>query len=225
MARLYGGTISYTRNGQEFGREFFNVTVGQDDTRTLRCLCEIDDAGLVRDVTYTVRADFRPIDCFVRVTNQNRFVGTGWFQFGDRYVEGEAFTATEGRVSQRLEVAERIRVFGTHPLCSDIWKCASAKAERIGETQILDNCVNCSPFPNGDTGPLLARKTYELIYRGHETIEVAAGVFDCEHFSWGMTGNRTLHLYTAGPDYLPVRATVPEMGRSFDMVELKERHP
>ena len=66
MTRLYRGTISYAReDGGAFGQEFFTVSVDPDGSRTLRCLCEMDDIALVRDVTYTVDQDFRAIDCFV----------------------------------------------------------------------------------------------------------------------------------------------------------------
>lgn len=188
MARSYRGVISYAREtGGEFGREFFTATVETDGTRTLRCLCEMDDIGLVRDVTYTVDAEFLAIDCFVRVTSENRFIGSGWFYFTDTYAEGETFSAANGRVSHRLPANGRPRLFGTHPISIDIWKCIHIDRSRPYEVQTLTDCFNCSPAPNGASSPLLTPKSYGMIYRSEEKASVPAGTFACQRYDW-LTG-------------------------------------
>ena len=225
MARMYQGKIGYfSEEKGEIGREFFTVTIEEDGTRTLRCVCEMDLVSLIRDVTYTVDKDFRAIDCFVRVTDNHKFVGSGWFRFTDTMAEGEAYTAAEGRVSQKIETNGRVRLFGTHPIAVDIWKCAHAKATNPGIVQVVDSCMNCSSVLNGASGPLLARKHYDMVYQGPAKVTVPAGTFDCQHFDWRTGTGRTLNLYTTPGDFLPVRTVVPEGKRYYDLLEFREIH-
>jgi hypothetical protein len=222
MTRLYRGTISYAReDGGAFGREFFTVSVEPDGSRTLRCLCEMDDIALVRDVTYTVDQDFRAIDCFVRVSSENQFIGAGWFRFTNSFAEGQSYSAANGHVSQKLLANGRPRLFGTHPLSVDIWKCIHIDRSRPDEVQALTDCFNCSSAPNGASGPLLAPKSYDMVYQGAETVTVPAGEFACERYDWQTGTGRTLNLYTVPGDWLPVRTVVPEMGRYYDLVEFE----
>ena len=223
MARKFRGTVSYMSDeGGEFGREYFSVSVEKDGTRTLRCVCEMDNVGLIRDVTHTVDKNFVPIDCYVRVSNDHKFVGSGWFRFTDTYVEGEAFTVAEGRVSQRLGLTKPARLFGTHPICIDIWKCAHVAAANPGEVQVLDGCVNSSSVPNGASGPLLAGKSYDMVYRGPQSVTVPAGTFECQSFDWRTGTGRTLQLYTSSGDYLPIKTVVPEGKRYYELVEFED---
>jgi hypothetical protein len=78
MTRSYRGVISYGHETDGItGRETFHVTVHADGTRTLRCVCEMDNVPLVRDVVYTVNERFEAIDGFVRVHSQGAFVPVG----------------------------------------------------------------------------------------------------------------------------------------------------
>jgi hypothetical protein len=66
----------------ETGSEWFSVSRYADGSRTARCECQFDDVGLVRDVTLTLGADWRPIDAYLRINHQGRALGAGWFRFG-----------------------------------------------------------------------------------------------------------------------------------------------
>lgn len=223
MSRAFKGKINYmSEESGEFGREHFSVSVEDDGTRVLRCICEMDNVALIRDVTYTVDANFLPIDSYVRVSFEHKFVGSGWFRFTDSYVEGEAFTAAEGRMSQRLETDGRAKLFGSHPICIDIWKCKHVAAANPGELQVLGNCVNSSAAAHGASGPLLARKSYDMYYRGPKQVEVGAGSFACQYFDWRTGTGRTLQMYTSTEDYLPVKTVVPEGKRYYELVELTQ---
>lgn len=222
MTRSFRGKINYVSDDTgEFGREYFSVTVFPDGTRTLRSQCEMDHVNLTRDVTYTVGADFKPIDCFVRVINQDKFVGTGWFRFTDTYAEAEVHTAAEGRTRQRHDTPGRVKLYGSHPIAVDIWKCAHTKMADSGKVQRVDNCMSSSPVENGASGPLLFPKYYEMIYHGPERVSVKSGSYDCQHFSWLTGTGRTLELYTVPGDYLPVRTIVPERKRRYELVEFE----
>jgi hypothetical protein len=223
MSRAYRGKIDYVNDETgAFGREYFSVTVFDDGTRTLRCLCEMDHVNLVRDVTYTVNADFKPIDCFVRVVNQGKFVGSGWFRFTDSMAEAEVHTAADGRTRQRHDTPGRVNLFGSHPIAVDIWKCAHTKTDRPGQVQRVDNCMSSSPVENDASGPLLFPKFYDMIYHGPEKVTVASGTYDCERFAWATGTGRTLDLYTVPGDYLPVRTLVPERKRRYELVEFEK---
>ena len=96
------GKILYSsEDGGETGREWFTTTVHSNGDRTIRTLTEMDDRGVLRDATLSVDKDWHPLDCFARVTVDDRFVGTGWFRFSETLAEGEVYLAGGGRISQR----------------------------------------------------------------------------------------------------------------------------
>ena len=72
--RRIRGKLHYTsdkpgRKGVERGREYFTITVNGDGRRTLRAYTEIDDApNVMRDVTLSLRPDWKPSDAFVRIS-------------------------------------------------------------------------------------------------------------------------------------------------------------
>jgi hypothetical protein len=221
MPRDFGGKIRYASDDEgEIGREVFSVTVHADGSRTLRCQCWMDQVPLVRDVTYTVNERFEALDAFVRVFAMDAFVGSGWFRFTESCAEGEAITAQEGRVSQRIETPGRVKLFGSHPLCIDIWKCAHTKPEKSGEKQPLTNCFSSSLVPAGASGPLLNAKTYDIEFEGSEEKTVGAGTFGCLRYNWDTYTGRTLVMHTGGEDWLPVSIRVPEVGRYYELTEL-----
>lgn len=223
MARKYRGVIRYghEQDGRS-GQEIFHATVHDDGSRTLRCLCEMDQVPLVRDVTYTVNAQFEAMDCFVRVVDRGAFVGSGWFRFTDEFAEGEVFSAKEGRLSQHIQTPGRVKLFGSHPICIDIWKCAHTPPENPGVVQPLTNCFSSSLAPNGASGPLMTGKSYDMTFIGAEQVQTEAGQFDCLTYSWDTYTGRTLVMSTAPGDWLPVRVRVPEAGRVYELVEFAQ---
>jgi hypothetical protein len=224
MARMYRGVVAYRDpDGSITGRETFVVSVHADGTRTLRCLCEMDNIKLVRDVTYTVNAKFEAMDCFVRVIAEDKFVGSGWAHFTDTHAEIQSFTAAENRVTQRIETPGRVKLYGTHPICIDIWKCAHIPAERPGELQPLTNCFGSTLVrETGAGGPMLYPKTYDITYVGPQTVTVAAGTFECQNYQWDTGNGRTLDMYTTPGDFLPIRVSVPQRQRNYDLVEFED---
>jgi hypothetical protein len=229
VPRLISGKISYCLNPPgkpetEFGREVFSMSVQANGLRTLRVLCEFDDIGLTRDVTYTVDADWHPVEAYVRIAEEDRALGSGWFRFTDTYAEGEGFTVSEGRFHQRISLDRPLNAFGSHPICSDIWKLARLPKAKVGETVILDNAVNTSPLASGESGPIMAMRSYPYVYKGEETIEVRSGTNTCQRWDWPVRDGKTLCMWTtAGEDFLPIRMTFPEGNKIYDLVELNVR--
>jgi hypothetical protein len=188
--RTIRGRILYTsrkrgREGAQRGDERFTITHHADGTRTLRATCEIwDPPPVLRDVTLTLGADYAPRDAFVRLTVDDRFVGSAWFLFGEHEASCEGHTRTEGRFSQRLSLAQRAPAFGAHPIQSDAWL-----------TRLVPDRPTTQPVPRqtrillpsvdhrGATGPMLATHPGVTIqFVGRESIEVPAGRFEALHY-------------------------------------------
>ncbi len=61
------GLIGYFRRGAQTGRERLAITTAGDGARTLRAHCEMWDDELLRDVTFAIDANYRPLDGFIRL--------------------------------------------------------------------------------------------------------------------------------------------------------------
>jgi len=181
--RTYSGRIDYLTNGtEETGREWFSVTVQPDGARTLRAICEMEEPKLMRDVTYSLGSAWQPLDCFVRLMKAGTFMGSAWFRFTDDAIECEAVTAETGRISQRISVERRVRIFASHPLITDGWQTTQFDHARSEAVQKIEQWAHSSSLPDGGSGPM-AGTGYKIIkYRGEEEITVPVGTFACRRY-------------------------------------------
>lgn len=201
------GKILYTskkpgREGEERGREFFTFTKHEDGKRTMRALCEIEepDPTVLRDITYSLDENDMPMDCFVRLTIGDKFMGAGLFRMSADAIECESFGPSIGRVSQRIEIEGGYDGFGTHPIAGDAY--ITKKMDRSkGPHKRNFRCFLPSPDHRGATPPLLAEARIQLEYVGEETVTVKAGTFDC--FRYRFTDDDAGMATTNGghPDY------------------------
>ena len=188
--RRVRGKLHYTSDkagqvGVERGREDFTITVHGDGRRTVRAYTEIDDApNVMRDVTLSLDAAWKPEDCFVRLSVGDRFVGSSWFRFTEHEAECEGFTVAEGRISQRFPLKGRLAAFGTHPIQADAWLTNIFDADRGPGHAVFTSLLLCSLDHRGATGPMImAHPTgVPLTFVGRERITVAAGTFDTLHY-------------------------------------------
>ncbi len=191
--RSVRGTISYTSNkperqGQERGREYFMINTHSDGKRTCIAHCEIDDRpSVMRDITYSLDEDWMPTDCFVRLTVDDRFMGSGWFRFAKDFAECEAWTAVEGRVTQRMELANPLVTFQNHAIACDAWHLRLYDRTQGPGVQGVDQILLSSPDHRGATGPMLFSIAMGIEYVGEEEITVQAGTFDALHFRFVST--------------------------------------
>ncbi|MCM2311342.1 MAG: hypothetical protein NDI84_08065, partial [Steroidobacteraceae bacterium] len=162
--RTARGTIAYLshkpdRYLQERGREYFHIDVHSDGKRTITAHCEIDDRpSVMRDITYSLDEHWLPMDCFVRITVGDRFMGSGWFRFHHGHTECETFTALEGRVSQRMEHRNPpLRTFQNHAIACDAWHLRLYDRSQGRGVQSIDEFLLSSPDHRGATGPMLFR--------------------------------------------------------------------
>ncbi|MDJ0653903.1 MAG: hypothetical protein QNJ40_07110 [Xanthomonadales bacterium] len=189
--RTIRGRILYTshkpeRHGQKRGRESFIITVHGDGNRTLRAHCEIDDAPCVlRDVTVNLDQEFYPTDCFVRLTIDDRFEGSGWMRFTNTRAECESWNARDGRISQTIDLDERIRWLGSHPIIGDALAFGIFdRSQGPGSRVFYPNMMLTSPDHRGATGPMLFPLGFGIEYVGDETITVGAGTFEAHHLRY-----------------------------------------
>jgi hypothetical protein len=169
---------------QERGREYFTINVHSDGKRTCIAHCEIDDRpSVMRDITYSLDEDWYPMDCFVRIAVNDRFMGSGWFRFGPDYAECETYTALDGRVTQRMQTTGRLMTFQNHAIVCDAWHMRLFDRSKAGQgVQSIDEMLLSSPDHRGATGPMLFRIGFGVEYVGEENIDVEAGNFDALHF-------------------------------------------
>ena len=219
-------TIDYVgADGGKRGQETCTLTSHTDGQRTLRARSEIFDSEVLRDVVYTVGADFRPVDASVRVSLRDRLVGTALFLFRDDHAECEAFTAAEGRVSQRMELAQPAESFISHAVAGDVWHGAGL-AKRPG-AQAIPGILSASPLHNGSSGPLLGRWPLQAYHLGCERVQTPAGAFDAEHVRYEEpTGELFLDTWcTADAHRIMLKMYYPPYRSSYVLASVRGLDP
>lgn len=187
--RSITGTILYTskkpeRLDQPRGIEHFRFTHHTDGKRTLRAHCEIEEPhpSVLRDIVYSLDEHGRPMDCHVRLTIDDRFMGSGWFRFTEDAVECESYGPTIGRLSQRMPLNGPIDGMGTHPVVADGYLLALfdwAEGEKRKLRVMLP-----SPDHRGATPPIVSEVNIDAVFLGRETVTVKAGTFAARHFQF-----------------------------------------
>ncbi|MEP7313175.1 MAG: hypothetical protein ABI859_11375 [Pseudomonadota bacterium] len=221
---------------KERGREWFGITYRQDDQITLRAYNEIDDTRVERDVVQTMRKDYSPLDCFVRLHVGGKFLGTGWIRITDTEAECEVFSTLMGRVHQRVPLTERVRGIVSHPVSSDALLLTAFDHSKPERLQSVPGGLSTSPLADGGSGPFLNVPTgrmREFEYIGPERVTTRAGTFDTHHYSFGPRvpaggSARAYEVWCTHPDYIFVRGEVRNYlsktkdgyGR-YELVELK----
>lgn len=217
---------------EERGREWFSVTFHEDGQRTVRSHCEIEaglvtDRSVIRDVTYTVDAEYKPLDGYVRLQENGKFLGTGWFRVTDNLAECEAFNVRDGRVSQRFELDRPTPSVGAHALTCDVLHCARFDHASDEKIQSARGAMLTSLEHDGCSGPLLAPIDFNIEFVGRETVRVPAGEFETDHYRFLLDGtlpkdHPTEDLWCTPDDFVFVKITVGGyMNASFELAELE----
>lgn len=195
--RTVAGTILYTsrkpeRLNQARGIEHFRFTHHSDGKVTLRAYCEIEEPepSVLRDVTYAIDEHGKPMDCFVRLSVGDRFMGSGWFRFAPEYVECESFGPGIGRLTQSLSLDPPIDGFGTHPVVADAYLLARLQWQRGVRRKL--RVMLPSPDHRGATAPMLVVINIDCEFMGKERVVVKAGTFDALHFQYTDDGSAGL---------------------------------
>ena len=223
------GRVEYIANAtrEAWGFEDWSITRGADGMRVFSAHCEMTFGTdeVVRDNTLSVHADFHPHDAYVRIMNAGAVTGTGWFRFTDTQAECESWTATEGRISQRMPIARPIRGFGVHAVQGDGWLAATFPYDKgPGHTQFFGRNLIHSLHHFGATGPFIHTSGSGLTYVGDETVTVGAGTFDCYRVAFaGLTNDHPAYdmWLTRDGEFTYVKGVVAGyMDSSFELVSL-----
>jgi hypothetical protein len=234
--RRLSGKIRYTSKKPEFldqqrGQEWFTFTRHGDGAVSYRAHCEIwhPSPTVLRDIVYSMGPDGRPRDLHVRLTVGDAFMGSGWFRFGDGFIECESYGPSIGRLSQRVETTPFDGV-GTHPIVGDAYLTRCMDVSKGPHRRRITTYLP-SPDHRGATPPMVARVEIGLEYVGDETVTTAAGTFACRHFRFidddgpGMGGNQhpVYDMWvTADEDHLFVKGGVGGyMGTWYELESLE----
>lgn len=187
--RSIRGSILYTSKkpemlNQKRGFERFHFTQHTDGKVTLRAHCEIEEPAptVMRDVIYSLDERRKPMDCHVRLSVGDHFMGSGWFRFTDDMIECESYGPKIGRLSQRMPIRAPIEGFGTHPVVADGYLLSLYDWSKVKEQPM--HVYLPSPDHRGATPPMIAEARMILKYLGDETVTVKAGTFATRHFQF-----------------------------------------
>ncbi|GGI75165.1 hypothetical protein GCM10007973_10010 [Polymorphobacter multimanifer] len=196
------GAIRYTSKkpellDQERGRENFAFTRHASGAVTLQAHCEIEEPRptVMRDILYSIDAEGRPMDCQIRLSLDDEYLGSGWVRFDHAtgMAECESHGPTIGRLRQAMPIPDGLDGFGTHPIVGDgyLTRCMDLSK---GPHRRLIKVLLPSPDHRGATPPMLALVTITLEYVGEAERTVPAGTFACRHFRFvdegAMGGNQ-----------------------------------
>lgn len=211
------GRLSYRKkapDGFERGREDWWLTYNRDGSRTMRTLAMTDDSKFVRDVTFTVGADERPLRVYVQLQVDEQLVGSGYFQ-----VTGDTMTIVTdgidtGHTVQVIPVPQRFHVL-THAVMLDGWPAWAFEGNEPG-TQTFST-YSTSPLWNGITGPLGYMTTQRFTLVGNEQITVPAGTFQARHYAVGddTDPQRGSHIWVTGEHNILVKYDWPPYGMEY----------
>ena len=166
------------------GIEHFTFTHHTDGKTTLRAHCCIEepDPTVMRDIIYSLNENRRPMDCHVRLTVGDKFMGSGWFRFGPDFVECESYGPSIGRLSQRVQLDGAIDGMGTHPVVADRYLLSLPTFE-TGKVRNI-RVMLPSPDHGGATPPMISEVNIGAVFLGIETITVKASTFRSRHFQF-----------------------------------------
>ncbi|HYC02136.1 MAG TPA: hypothetical protein VED40_02525 [Azospirillaceae bacterium] len=144
--------IRFTRGGVERGRERATCTVNANGTLTLSARSESRDPRVVRDTTYLLAPDHRPLAAFVLMTNDGRPDWWAQYRFTDGAVEMEGWGVDGRRGAGRFPLQRPVAAFVTHAVATDMFVARAADRARPGE--VVRTLVHLSSAdPYGRTGP------------------------------------------------------------------------
>jgi hypothetical protein len=220
MSEFHAGRIAYFGPDGPTGREWFE-SVSHAGGRTLRAFCEMDDAGLTRDVTYALDPRSRPLDAHVRVTQGGRVTGTTLFVVEPDAVRCLGRTVDHGDVAQRFPLDEPLEYLGLHPLVGDALIATCRGTDRPGEFVPVRGVTN-SYSPNGELGLLAMPIAIDVAYVGRESIAVAAGPFDADRYALRWQPQwPAADLWVLPPLGIFLRLTWSLIGARYELVELR----
>jgi len=181
LTSIISGNILYRgAGGIAIGRERFELA-GHAGGHVLRAFCEMDDIGLLRDVTLSLDEAWRPLDAFCRITRAGVVEAATWFGVEDDAVRVEGVVGGN-RIGQSLPTDGRCAYLGLHPLQGDALIVTQRGEDEPGLFRTVQGITN-SISPNGDIGLDGVPVAIDVAFIGYESIVVAAGRFEARRYA------------------------------------------
>lgn len=218
------GVIGYFADaGTRTGSEYFSVTRHAGGDATLRAVCEMDDDALVRDTVLTLGPGDLPKQAYLKTTQYGETVGTAWYRFnGQRvYADIQSGNANSVRQAKRFETPPRF--FGTHSLVNDAWL---ARLIGPGETRLeMTDLLSTSLAANGSGVPGLYQTQATISLVGEDSVDVAAGRFDCQHYRVAYGDYPPLDMWVTGPERLLALMSWAHLAGRYELLTLEHEAP
>jgi hypothetical protein len=206
----------------ETGSEHFSLTRYADGGRTVRCECHFYDLALVRDVTLTLDADWRPNDAYLRVNHAGKALGAGWFRFGNNEVHCDAIDGSGAHRHWSRSFAGPKPAFGAHPIINDGLWTALFDMRYPDKVQRLADCITYSKELVGKESIAIETFDLDIGFKGMQTITVPAGSFLCRSYAVQLIGlDAPFLIWTWGDDHITVKESWAEMPFTYELAELK----
>jgi hypothetical protein len=220
---IVAGRIAYRGpTGAEIGRERFELA-HHAGGHVLRAFCEMDEIGLLRDVSLSLGLDWRPRDGFCRIIKHGETAASTWFEVGPSAVCVDGIVEPHGRISRSLPTQGPLAYLGLHPLQGDALIVALRGEDRPGVFVAVDGVTN-SNSPNGDEDLGMVPVRIDVAFLGHEEIDVAAGRFAARHYQlrWHVDWPPA-DLWVRAEDAVFLLMRWSMIPNWYELVELEER--
>ncbi len=192
------------------------------DRRAVRHPGPVADRDVVREVVYAMDADWRPVDCYVRLHRSGRYYGSGLMRFGKTRVEGWLDNIETGRIEQAFDVDKAPASVGAHPIVCDALHCTIFDFTSGEKRQRSDAIWMTSQELDGCSGPLLTPEAFDIEFLGTPTLEVGSGLHETRHMRFHFDGEE----YPIEDVYMMADCPIPArvwcggyMQSRFDLVE------
>jgi hypothetical protein len=207
-------------DGTRSDYERWTISRNVDGSATMRTLTRSPRGDLLRDVNHLDAPDWRPIEAFGRLFFKEGRAGSivrrvigdklhSWVWNGDDDMDYAVFDAPP-----KMTV-------GLHPIQHEAWKMNFIERNDSKEFQrLLTHTV--SNTWNGRSLGHGMKLNSSVRYDGVEKIEVPAGVFACERFTWHTPFDKVLIVWCHGPERFLVREFVEKGDKEGTVYELVE---
>lgn len=219
--KTYGRIAYRGSQNEQLGEEQFELARHSGGT-TLRALCEMNDIGLLRDVSIALDQRGLPLDGFCRVTREGERLASSWYSFDQEQVRVESHIEGAGHVSQCFDRQLPFSYLGLHPLQGDALVTALVDNSRAGEYRIVHGLTN-SISENGDQDLRATPVDIEVAWLGHEPLVVTAGQFHARKLALRWRPDwPPAYVWVREEDCLFLKMTWEQVDTWYELTELAE---
>ncbi|MFN8534536.1 MAG: hypothetical protein U0556_13435 [Dehalococcoidia bacterium] len=203
----------------ERGREWFHRTDYPNGIKVFRTISEMDDSQILRDVVFSLDADYRPLECYERLVVRGN-LSMAWMKVERDHVQCEGSYSDLGRVSQRVDFSFQPSYLTAHPLVGDCLAPSGYDFAKGGRQTL--HGISTSPMVNGSTGPIAALSSHGVEYFGWETVQTPIGPVEAHHFRvyYGPNEEKYQDSWSAA-DWSFVQVYNGELQTTYRLVELE----